>query len=137
MRPVPVSEALGVELLDFDIKRPCGAAEQSELRGLLCEHHLLLVRGQDVTADDQTRFVGYFGPLHTQSGRDEGDLRHQRDGDGGAGAQDGHGAAHLAPGRHLRAPAGDRHVAVGAGCRAGLGSHPVRQRRACPRAHAR
>ncbi len=67
MRPVPVSEALGVELLDFDIKRPCGAAEQSELRGLLCEHHLLLVRGQDVTADDQTRFVGYFGPLHTRA----------------------------------------------------------------------
>jgi taurine dioxygenase len=67
MRAVPVSEALGVELSDFDIKRPCGAAEQSELRELLCEHHLLLVRGQDVTADDQTRFVGYFGPLHTRA----------------------------------------------------------------------
>jgi taurine dioxygenase len=67
MRAVPVSEALGVELLDFDIKRPSGAAERSELRELLCEHHLLLVRGQDLTADDQTRFVGYFGPLHTRA----------------------------------------------------------------------
>jgi taurine dioxygenase len=67
MRAVPVSEALGVELSDFDIKRPSGAAEQAELRDLLCEHHLLLVRGQDLTADDQTRFVGYFGPLHTRA----------------------------------------------------------------------
>ena len=67
MRAVPVSKALGVELLDFDITRPSGAAEQSELRELLCEHHLLLVRGQDLTADDQTRFVGYFGPLHTRA----------------------------------------------------------------------
>jgi taurine dioxygenase len=67
MRALPVSEALGVELLDFDITRPSAAEEQSELRELLCEHHLLLVRGQDVTADDQTRFVGYFGPLHTRA----------------------------------------------------------------------
>jgi hypothetical protein len=28
MRIVPVSEVLGVELADFDIKRPCGPAEQ-------------------------------------------------------------------------------------------------------------
>jgi len=56
-----------VDASDFDIKRPCGPAERAELRELLCEHHLLLVRGQDVTADDQTRFVGYFGPLHTRA----------------------------------------------------------------------
>ena len=64
MRVEPLSEALGVELSDFDIARPCSTAEQAELRDLFCEHHLLLVRGQDVTADDQSRFVGYFGPLH-------------------------------------------------------------------------
>ena len=29
MRAVPVSEALGVELLDFDIKRPSGAGGAS------------------------------------------------------------------------------------------------------------
>jgi len=67
MDAVPLSEALGVHLPDFDIKRPCSPAEQAELRTLLCEHHLLLVRGEDVTADDQTRFVGYFGPLHTRA----------------------------------------------------------------------
>jgi len=67
MRVVPVSEALGVQLVDFDVKRPCDLAEQAELRALFCEHHLLLVRGQDVTADDQGRFVGYFGPLHARA----------------------------------------------------------------------
>jgi taurine dioxygenase len=67
MRVAPVSEALGVELVDFDITRPPGPDEQAELRDLFCEHHLLLVRGQDVTAEDQSRFVGSFGPLHTRS----------------------------------------------------------------------
>lgn len=67
MRVVHLSEALGAELSDFDISRPCSTAEQAELRELFCEHHLLLVRGQDVTADDQSRFVGYFGPLHTRA----------------------------------------------------------------------
>jgi taurine dioxygenase len=67
MHVVPVSDALGVRLSDFDITRPCSPSEQAELRGLFCEHHLLLVRGQDLTADDQSRFVGYFGPLHTRA----------------------------------------------------------------------
>jgi taurine dioxygenase len=67
MRIEPVSEALGAQLVDFDIERPCAPAEQAELRELFSEYHLLLVRGQDVTADDQTRFVGYFGPIHTRA----------------------------------------------------------------------
>jgi taurine dioxygenase len=67
MRVVPLSDALGVELSEFDIARPCGSAERTELRELFCRHHLLVVRGQDVTADDQSRFVGYFGPLHARA----------------------------------------------------------------------
>ena len=67
MQTVPLSEALGVQLMDIDIKQSCDPAEQADLRRLLCQHHLLLVRGQDVTADDQSRFVGNFGPLHTRA----------------------------------------------------------------------
>lgn len=67
MQVTPLSEALGVELVDFDITRPCSAEEQAELRDLLCEHHLLAIRGQEVTAEDQTRFVGYFGPVHVRA----------------------------------------------------------------------
>ena len=62
MHAVPVSDALVAELTGFDITRPCSPGEKAELRKLFCEHHLLLVRGQDVTTDDQSRFVGYFGP---------------------------------------------------------------------------
>lgn len=69
MEAVPVSAPLGAELVDFDIKRPLSPEEQADLRALFCAHHLLLVRGQDVTAEDQTRFVENFGPLHT---RDDG-----------------------------------------------------------------
>jgi taurine dioxygenase len=67
MRVELLSDALGAELLDFDIKRRCSPDEASRLRRLFCEHHLLLVRGQDVTAEDQTRFVEYFGPLHQRA----------------------------------------------------------------------
>jgi len=67
MHALPLSDALGVELADFDITRSCTADEQAELRDLFCQHHLLLVRGQDVTADDQSRFVAYFGPLHVRA----------------------------------------------------------------------
>src|SRR5262245_21031632 len=67
MKVVPISEALGVELVDFDLTGPSSADEQAELRELFSRHHLLLVRGQDVTAEDQSRFVASFGPLHTRA----------------------------------------------------------------------
>jgi taurine dioxygenase len=68
IQAIPLSDALGVELVDFDIRQPCGPDDQSALRRLFCEHHLLLVRGQSVSPEDQTRFVGFFGPV-----RDRGD----------------------------------------------------------------
>jgi taurine dioxygenase len=64
MRVEPLSKALGAELVDFDITRPCTTEEAAELRQLFTEYHLLLVRGQQPSAEDQTRFVGYFGPVH-------------------------------------------------------------------------
>jgi len=67
MNVVPLSEALGAQLVDFDITRAATRDEQQELRDLFCEYHLLLVRGQTVTEDDQTRFVGNFGPVKTRA----------------------------------------------------------------------
>jgi taurine dioxygenase len=63
MRAKPLSDALGAELLDFDITKPATHAEQAELRDLFKEHHLLLVRGQKPSIEDHNRFVEYFGPL--------------------------------------------------------------------------
>jgi taurine dioxygenase len=72
MHTVRLSNALGVELRDFDVKQPCSPEEQATLRRLFCEHHLLLVRGQPVTAEDQHRFVGSFGPIHEVANGNDG-----------------------------------------------------------------
>jgi len=71
MRGRPLSDALGIELLDFDITRPCSPEDQAELRRLFLEHHLLLVRGQNPSNEDQNRFTQYFGPLSAM--QDNGD----------------------------------------------------------------
>ena len=63
MRYEQLSETIGIELLDFDVARACTLDEQAELRALFCEHHLLLIRGQQPTEADQDRFTRYFGPL--------------------------------------------------------------------------
>jgi len=63
MRAKPLSKLLGAELLDFDITRPASPEDQSEMRRLFLEHHLLLVRGQNPSVEDHNRFARYFGPL--------------------------------------------------------------------------
>ena len=63
MRAKPLSDALGAELLDFDITRPCSPEDQAELRRLFLEYHLLLVRDPDAGIEEHDRFTGYFGPL--------------------------------------------------------------------------
>jgi alpha-ketoglutarate-dependent taurine dioxygenase len=72
MQTVPLSHALGVELRDIDVKQPCRPEEQATLRRLFCAHHLLLVRGQPVTPEDQHQFVGYFGPIHEAPNGNDG-----------------------------------------------------------------
>ena len=70
MQVEPLSKALGAELVDFDITLPRTPEEQVELRRLFRTHHLLLVRGQDLSAEDHDRFVGFFGPLQAQRAGD-------------------------------------------------------------------
>jgi taurine dioxygenase len=63
MHAVPLSDSLGAELVEFDVTRAPTSAEQAEVRRLFRQYHLLLVRGQDVTAEIHDRFVGTLGPL--------------------------------------------------------------------------
>lgn len=63
MRYRQLAKTIGIQLLDFDVARNCSLDEQAELRALFCEHHLLLIRGQQPTESDQDRFTQYFGPL--------------------------------------------------------------------------
>jgi taurine dioxygenase len=58
-----LSDALGVELIDFDITEELSPAEQAELRDLFRKHHLVLVRGQNPSLADHDRFTANFGPL--------------------------------------------------------------------------
>lgn len=72
MRGRPLSDALGIELLDFDITGACGPEEQAELRRLFTRHHLLLIRGQQPSNADHDRFMENFGLLSLPPG-DDGD----------------------------------------------------------------
>jgi taurine dioxygenase len=63
MRTRPLHKTHGVELLDFDITKPCSAEDQAKLRRLFLDHHLILVRGQKPSIEDHNRFAAYFGPL--------------------------------------------------------------------------
>ena len=70
MRLAPLSPALGVEVLDVDLSRTRPADEAAALRDALLEHHLLLVRGQELDADQQLAFAETFGPIASEgSGR--------------------------------------------------------------------
>jgi alpha-ketoglutarate-dependent taurine dioxygenase len=63
VQAVPLTDASGAELVDFDIAATSSMDDRVELRRLFRKHHLLLVRGQAPSAADHDRFVGWFGPL--------------------------------------------------------------------------
>jgi taurine dioxygenase len=65
VQAVPLGEALGAELVDFDITSRPSSNDQVELRRLFQRYHLLLVRGQPLSATDHDRFVACFGPLQS------------------------------------------------------------------------
>jgi taurine dioxygenase len=57
-----LSDALGVEITDFDAGAPLDGADREALLRAYDEHHLLVFRDQDLTEDEQERFAGLFGP---------------------------------------------------------------------------
>lgn len=63
MRFVPLSATVGAEVVDVDLTETVPEAAQVELRRQFTTHHLLVVRGQELTPDDHDRFVACFGPL--------------------------------------------------------------------------
>jgi len=63
---VPLSAALGVEVRGVDLHADPRAVAD-ELRDLLARHHLLCVSVPGLTADEQLRLLGVFGPLLDES----------------------------------------------------------------------
>jgi taurine dioxygenase len=59
----PLSPALGVEVLDVDLTAPMSRQDIDALRAAFDRDHLLLVRGQSLSGEQQVGFVARFGPL--------------------------------------------------------------------------
>jgi taurine dioxygenase len=59
----PLSGAVGAQVVGLDLTRPIGEAEAAQLRAAYRRHHLLLVRGQEISADQQAAFARVFGDI--------------------------------------------------------------------------
>lgn len=62
------SAPFGVEIR-LDPSRPLDDADQAELRRVYEDHHLILIREQEMTYEEQVRFAGYLGPVLHQAGK--------------------------------------------------------------------
>lgn len=64
-RTLPLSDCMGVEVVDYDLGRPPSAETMEALNGLLARHSLLLFRGQDIDPAGQIEFSRHLGPLES------------------------------------------------------------------------
>ncbi len=64
----PLSKPLGVEVLGLDLAKPIGAADREALHAAFLEHHLLLVRGQELDDEQEIAFAEVFGEVSHQGG---------------------------------------------------------------------
>jgi taurine dioxygenase len=60
---VPLNSALGVEVLGADLSAPLADEDVEQLRRLYDRHHLLLFRGQALSAEDQLRVCRHVGTV--------------------------------------------------------------------------
>lgn len=64
IRLQPITDALGVQVMDFDMSAPLDDATFAEIRRALADHTLLLFRDQGhISPSDQIAFSRRFGPL--------------------------------------------------------------------------
>jgi len=58
-----LSPMLGAELIGFDASKPYTPETVAALKRAFLEHHLLLIRGQEVSTEDEVRLSELFGPV--------------------------------------------------------------------------
>jgi taurine dioxygenase len=61
LRTRPLSPALGLEVLDVDLREPLSQARIRQLREAWYAGQILLLRDQSLSEDNQVRFAAYFG----------------------------------------------------------------------------
>ncbi len=59
----PLSETIGAEIIGLDMGQPISPEDAEALRAAYQRHHLLLLRGQEVTPDQQAAFARLFGNI--------------------------------------------------------------------------
>lgn len=64
-----LSPVLGVEILDFDPRRPIDEATRDAILDAYDRHHVILVRGSELSEDDQLRFARLFGVASSRGGK--------------------------------------------------------------------
>lgn len=67
MKTRPLSSALGVEVVDRDLRRPLDADEQHELADLVDAHRLVAFRDQDLTGEQQVQVMRSLGAVLDES----------------------------------------------------------------------
>lgn len=64
-----LSDVMGVEVRGVDPRRSSTPEQVAQLRELYSRHHMVLVRGYELSREQHARFVGYFWPpAKTQAG---------------------------------------------------------------------
>jgi taurine dioxygenase len=59
----PLNPHFGVEVRGLDLREDPSDAVRAALRAVFRQHRLLLLRGQEITTEQQTRFAEIFGPV--------------------------------------------------------------------------
>ncbi|KOT30515.1 taurine dioxygenase [Streptomyces caelestis] len=60
----PITPLLGAEVSGLDLARKLTPQQEKEVKQAFLNHHVLVFRDQDITAEQHKRFAGLFGPLH-------------------------------------------------------------------------
>ena len=60
---VRLSPALGAEIKGIDFRKPLDQAAVKALNDAFDQNIVLIVRGQELSEDDQLRAAGYFGKV--------------------------------------------------------------------------
>ena len=68
----PLSPEIGVEILGVDLSRPLDPATFETIREAFHAHCVILLRGQDLSEDNQVAFARGFGPLASAVNRNSG-----------------------------------------------------------------
>lgn len=63
VKVTPLSPVLGAEISGVDLRRELTPGEVEQIRAAWHEHIVLVIRGQDLTLEEQKRFAANFGDL--------------------------------------------------------------------------